>query len=62
MLMAGEQEPKQIQPKPDAKKGVSIQIMFPCDSDGLAISIKSQIDAIVKDIPEKRYTFSISEV
>ena len=44
------------------KKGVSIQIMFPCESDDVAIAIKAQIDHVVKDIPEKRYTFSISEV
>ncbi len=60
--MADEQEQKQTQPKPGAKKGVSIQIMFPCESDDEAIAIKKAIDEIVKDIPEKRYTFSISEV
>jgi len=60
--MAEPQEPKQPDPKPGAKKGVSIQIMFPCESDEVAIGIKAKIDAIVKDIPEKRYTFSISEV
>ena len=62
VLMADPQEPKQPQPKPGAKKGVSIQIMFPCESDKVAIGIKAQIDAVVKDIEEKRYTFSISEV
>jgi len=60
--MAPEQEPKQSLPKPAAKKGVSIQIMFPCESDEVAIGIKAKIDDIVKDIEEKRYTFSISEV
>ena len=60
--MAGEEEPKQPLPKPGAKKGVSIQIMFPCESDDVAIAIKAQIDHVVKDIAEKRYTFSISEV
>lgn len=62
MLMAGGQEPKQPQPKPGAKKGVSIQIMFPCEHDSVALSIKAKIDDIVKDIEEKRYTFNISEV
>ena len=50
--------PKPTQPK----KGVSIQIMFPCECDDEAIAIKKAIDCIVKDIPEKRYTFAISEV
>ena len=60
--MAETQEPKQTQPKPGAKKGVSIQIMFPCESDDEAITIKKAIDEVVKDITDKRYTFSISEV
>jgi len=60
--MADPQEPKQAIPQPGAKKGVSIQIMFPCESDAVAIDIKAKIDDIVKDIEEKRYTFSISEV
>lgn len=60
--MAPEQEPKQSPPKTTPKKGVSIQIMFPCESDDKAIAIKKAIDEVVKDIPEKRYTFSISEV
>jgi len=60
--MAGEEQPKPAIPQPGAKKGVSIQIMFPCESDDEAVAIKKQIDAIVKDIAEKRYTFSISEV
>ena len=44
------------------KKGVSIQIMFPCESDNEALAIKKRIDDVVKDVTEKRYTFSISEV
>ena len=60
--MPPDEEPKQAPPKPGAKKGVSIQIMFPCESDEVAIGVKGKIDDIVKDIPEKRYTFSISEV
>jgi len=58
------QEPTQEQPQEPKKpkKGVSIQIMFPCDSDDEAIAIKKAIDDVVKDITEKRYTFSISEV
>ena len=59
-----EEEPKQPQlpPKCQPKKGVSIQIMFPCESDDVAIAIKKQIDLVVKDIEEKRYTFNISEL
>ncbi len=50
-------------PKPDQpKKGVSIQIMFPCESDNEALAIKKCIDDVVKDVIEKRYTFTISEV
>ena len=50
-------------PKPNPpKKGVSIQIMFPCESDEEALAIKKRIDEVVKDVTEKRYTFSISEV
>jgi len=60
--MADPQQPKPPIPQPGAKKGVSIQIMFPCESDDEAVAIKKQIDNIVKDIQEKRYTFSISEV
>ncbi len=60
--MTDEQEPKQPLPKPGAKKGVSIQIMFPCERDSYALEVKKAIDEVVKDIPEKRYTFSISEV
>ncbi len=60
--MVESQEPNQPPPKPGAKKGVSISIMFPCESDVEALAVKNGIDGIVKDIPEKRYTFSISEV
>ena len=62
MTMADEQEQPQLPDKASQKKGVSIQIMFPCESDDVAIGIKKQIDEVVKDIPEKRYTFNISEV
>jgi len=55
-------EPNEPQLKPLAKKGVSIQIMFPIVDDKEAMGIKEAIDIIVEDIKEKRYTFSISEV
>ncbi len=60
--MAEEREPPDLPDKSKPQKGVSIQIMFPCESDDVAIAIKKQIDNVVKDIKEKRYTFSISEV
>jgi len=60
--MTEEQKQPELPDKTKAKKGVSIQLMFPCESDEVAIGIKAKIDDIVKDIPEKRYTFSISEV
>jgi len=60
--MADEQEQPGLPEKSKPKKGVSIQIMFPCESDDVAIGIKKQIDAVVQDIKEKRYTFNISEV
>ena len=60
--MAETQEPKPPLPKVGAKKGVSIQLMFPCEDDDEAMVIKKAIDEVVKDIKEKRYTFSISEV
>jgi len=54
--------PLDLPDKAKAKKGVSIQLMFPCESDDVALDIKKKIDDVVKDIVEKRYTFSISEV
>ncbi len=60
--MAETDKPKDLPEPPHIKKGVSIQIMFPCEDDDYALAIKAQIDDVVKDIPEKRYTFSISEV
>lgn len=60
MTETPEREPPQ--PKVGAKKGVTINIMFPCESDDFAIKVKKAIDDVVKDIPEKRYTFSITEV
>ncbi len=50
-------------PKPNQpKKGVSIQIMFPCESDDEAMEVKRAIDHAMLPFTEKRYTFSISEV
>lgn len=62
MTMAELQEQEPTPPKVGTRKGVSIHIMFPCESDEEAIHIKARIDEIIKDIPEKRYTFGISEV
>jgi len=60
--MTEQTESTQTPNPPKPKKGVNIQIMFPCDSDEEAIHIKARIDHVVEDIQEKRYTFSISEV
>jgi len=60
--MEDTQAPLALPDKAKAKKGVSIQLMFPCESDDVALDIKKKIDDVVKDIVEKRYTFSISEV
>jgi len=60
MVENGEQ-PKA--PTPDRpKKGVSIQIAFPCESDDEAMAIKRQIDNALAKIDDKRYTFSIAEL
>ncbi len=60
MTETPEREPPQ--PKPGAKKGVTINIMFPCDDDEKALAVKKEIDNVLSGITEKRYTFSITEV
>ena len=50
-------------PKPKTpKKGVAINIMFPCEDDAEAFRIKGCIDAVISDIKEKRYKFNITEM
>ena len=50
-------------PKPDRpKKGVSIQIAFPCESDDDAMEVKRQIDNALAKHEDRRYTFSIAEI
>lgn len=46
---------------PMPKKACMITIMFAVTDDKLALDIKQFIDAAIKDIPDKRYTFQISE-
>lgn len=43
------------------KKACVINLMFECTDDQQAFNIKSQIDTLVKDIPQKRFTFQIVE-
>ncbi len=49
-------------PSKPSKKACQIMLMFPVGDDTEAIHIKARIDAVVNDIKEKRYNFSISEV
>lgn len=48
-------------PVPMPKKACMITLMFPVTDDKFALEIKSRIDEAVKDIPEKRFTFQITE-
>ena len=50
-------------PKPAIpKKGVSIQLAFPCESDDEAMEVKRAIDHAMLPFTDKRYTFSITEM
>lgn len=50
------------QPNPTMpKKACIITLMFECQDDKQAFSIKEAIDNLVKDIQQKRYTFQITE-
>jgi len=48
-----------LQPLP--KKVCMVQIMFPIDNDKIALDVKQQIDVVIGDIKDKRYTFQIIE-
>lgn len=43
------------------KKACVINLMFECTDDKQAFAVKEAIDAIVKDIQQKRFTFQIVE-
>jgi thymidylate synthase len=43
------------------KKACMITLMFPVTDDKLALEIKTRINDAIQDIPEKRYTFQITE-
>lgn len=43
------------------KKACVISLMFEVGNDTQALNVKAQIDAAVKDIVQKRYTFQIVE-
>lgn len=49
------------QTPPMPKKVCMVQLMFPVIEDKIALDIKQQIDAIIKDVKDKRYTFQIIE-
>lgn len=59
-----EETPAPNGPMPATKmrKACQISIMFPVEDDTDALHVKTRIDAIVEDIKDKRYNFSISEV
>lgn len=46
---------------PMPKKACVISLMFECVEDKQAFELKAQIDAMVKDIQQKRFTFQIVE-
>jgi hypothetical protein len=49
------------QTPPMPKKVCMVQLMFPIDNDKDALDVKQQIDAVIKDIKDKRFTFQIIE-
>jgi len=53
------EEKSQITPMP--KKACVINLMFPVTSDTEALAVKQVLDDAVKEIPEKRYSFQITE-
>jgi len=56
-----QEQPEAPTPKPQ-RKACQIQIMFPVADDLKALEVKHAIDDIVGDIPDKRYTFNITEM
>lgn len=62
MLMAGEQEPEQPGKPTKPHKACQIMIMFPVEDDETALAVKKAVDAVVGDIKDKRYNFSINEM
>jgi len=46
---------------PMPKKACMVTIMFPIPDNKAAYDIKEQLDAILKDIKDKRLTFQIIE-
>ncbi len=62
MLMAGEPEQTENGQPSKARKACQIMIMFPVEDDEAALAVKKAVDIVVKDVPEKRYNFSINEM
>lgn len=53
-----------MEPQPNSnmpKKACIVSLMFECIDDKQAFALKEQIDLLVKDIPQKRFTFQIVE-
>ena len=59
-----EEKPTQPEPgmKPKIHKACQIMLMFPVEDDEEAIHVKQRIDAVIGDIKDKRYNFSINEM
>lgn len=43
------------------RKGCVISLMFSIDNDSEAMAVKQKVNEIIKDIPEKKFTFQIIE-
>ena len=55
-------EPQQPDKPTKPHKACQIMIMFPVVDDEAALAVKKAVDAVVADVPEKRYNFSINEM
>ncbi len=49
------------EPIKDIKQVCRIEIVFPVESDDKAMEIKKGVSVALKDVPSKRFTFSIAE-
>jgi len=49
------------QKSPMPKKSCMITLMFPVKDDAEGLVIKQVLDDAIKEIPDKRYTFQITE-
>jgi hypothetical protein len=49
--------PKRMPPK----RSCIFTVVFPIENDATALEIKNKFDDAIKDIPDKRYNFQITE-